>query len=241
MRREAEAINEAQNRRKARRPDGEPKVSTEHVLLRDLLHALEVLWEYDEKQLEFSDGSQAADAILVALFSGQLTARVYRDSLGPNVSPIISAESWPNPRPDFYPKLPRMKPTALWRRPCCWEPPSGAAGFWTGELQGDHECSGHEGELPFVPRLEAEAWLVSAGVLRVIEHDSIQERDRAFFAWVAERAETRAPTIPDCEEWGLRNRLKGRHTGRDTIRELRRKLPKNHKRPPGDSSNNTKD
>lgn len=122
------------------RVQGEPLVPTDRVLLREVVHSLEILWGYTEHELTNSSDPKSPQALNDALCDGELVARVYRDDLEPQLCPIIPAIAWRRINPE-------QGENAF------------NSGFWMYAIRYDQDCDGFGGELPFIIRTEAEEWL----------------------------------------------------------------------------------
>ncbi len=124
----------------ARIPD-EPLVTSEFVLLREVIHALEILWSYTDEELQYGIDNTSQMTVLSALREGALIARVYREGAEPRACPIIPRISWPTESDDKYSDV--------------------SSSYWISDIRYDQDCRGYVGELPFVPHPEAVSWLTS--------------------------------------------------------------------------------
>ena len=142
------------------RVEGEPLLPTDRVLLREVVHALEILWGYTQHELDFGADAKAPQALNDGLRIGRLIARVHSPKFEAARCHIIPTSSWP--------KLDPARGDNAFNE-----------NFWHGTIQFDHDCDGYSGCLPFVIREEAEAWL--AEMAQGFERYSLQDRIRQLF------------------------------------------------------------
>ncbi len=124
---------------------GEPHVPTTCVLLRELVHAIEILEGYSTHELKFGCDPAAPQMVLDSLLDGSLVARAFGTSEARETDTIIPRTSWPILDPmngeDAY-----------------------TNGFWMHAVLYERDCRGFIGELPFVLRSAAIQWVESRGL-----------------------------------------------------------------------------
>ncbi|SDY75583.1 hypothetical protein SAMN05444340_1175 [Citreimonas salinaria] len=202
--------------------EGEPRVPATAVLLREVIHALEIMWGYSDQELQYGHDPRGAYAVLHALKNADLVARVYDPGHPVAEFPVIPTPSWPHP-PDEAPRS-FMEPDDA-------DAVSPVSSYWISTIEYDQDCRGYVGHLPVVPREEAEAWLKRAGASR--NYPAIPRRlthadtEAVFLEYVAEFNNATPPTQAERKVWRQRHGI-----GRDRLSELVKDLaPEEWSRP----------
>lgn len=203
--------------------EGEPRVPASAVLLREIIHALEMIWGYSDHELQYGHDPKGAYAVLHALKYADLVARVYQPRHPVAECPIIPTPSWPNP-PDAAPHS--------FMEPDDSDAVSPLSSYWISNVRYDQDCRGYVGELPVVPREEAEAWLERAGASR--DYPAIPKQltrgdtEAMFQEFVAGYDNIAPPTQAQREKWRKRHGMT-----RKRLRELEAKFAPDEWKQPG--------